>query len=266
MAFTDPPYNVNYTGCGSSIDKKFKRREIKNDNLDQNVFNNFLDQVTKRLLENCNGGIYICMSYRYIGELKAAFQKNGGKFSTFIIWIKNTFVMGRGDYQSLYEPILYGWPAKEKRYFAPARNIANAWEDLAKIKTEEKNGKFIISFQGFKVEIEGQVTGGRVIRRSQKTDIWRFDKPTRNDIHPTMKPVAMVSEAIKNSSKKGQIVFDPFMGSGSTLIAAEKMERAAYGIDLDPEYIDMAVQRYAEYCKYNNRPTEIYRNGKIWAL
>jgi DNA modification methylase len=77
--------------------------------------------------------------------------------------------------------------------------------------------------------------------------VWFFDKPARNDLHPTMKPVALVQRAIRNSSKSRDIVLDPFGGSGSTLIACEKAGRQARLIELDPKYVDVIVQRWQDW-------------------
>jgi DNA modification methylase len=76
--------------------------------------------------------------------------------------------------------------------------------------------------------------------------VWFFDKPTKNDLHPTMKPVALVERAIRNSSKSRDIVLDPFGGSGTTLIAAERTGRRARLIELDPKYADVIVQRWQD--------------------
>jgi DNA modification methylase len=77
--------------------------------------------------------------------------------------------------------------------------------------------------------------------------VWFFDKPVRNDLHPTMKPVALVERAIRNSSKSRDIVLDPFGGSGSTLIACEKTGRKACLVELDPRYVDTIILRWQEF-------------------
>jgi DNA modification methylase len=77
-------------------------------------------------------------------------------------------------------------------------------------------------------------------------DVWFFDKPVRNDLHPTMKPVALAERAIRNSSKSRDIVLDPFGGSGSTLIACEKTGRQARLVELDPKYCDVIILRWQE--------------------
>ena len=78
-------------------------------------------------------------------------------------------------------------------------------------------------------------------------DVWFFDKPARNDLHPTMKPVALIERAIRNSSKTRDIVLDPFGGSGSTLIACEKAGRRARLVELDPKYVDTMIDRWQRF-------------------
>lgn len=80
-----------------------------------------------------------------------------------------------------------------------------------------------------------------------KTTIWPFDKPHKCDLHPTMKPVALVAEAIMNSSKKGDIVTDIFGGSGTTMIACEQLDRRCYMMELDPHYCDVIIDRWETY-------------------
>ena len=128
------------------------------------------------------GAVYICMACAELDTLQKAFREAGGHWSTFVIWAKNTFTLGRSDYQRQFEPILYGWKEGADHYWCGARD------------------------QG---------------------DVWFIDKPSKNDLHPTMKPVALVERAIRNSSKSRDIVFDPFGGSGTTLIAAEQAGRRA---------------------------------------
>ena len=78
-------------------------------------------------------------------------------------------------------------------------------------------------------------------------DVWSIKKPQKNDLHPTMKPVELVERAIRNSSRPGNVVLDPFGGSGTTLIAAEKSGRLARLIELDPKYVDVIVRRWQDW-------------------
>ena len=200
MVFTDPPYNVNY--ANSAKDKmRGKDRAILNDNLGDGFYDFLLAALTPTIA-HCRGGIYVAMSSSELDVLQAAFRAAGGKWSTFIIWAKNTFTLGRADYQRQYEPILYGWPEGAQRHWCGDRD------------------------QG---------------------DVWSIKKPQKNDLHPTMKPVELVERAIRNSSRPGNVVLDPFGGSGTTLIAAEKSGRLARLIELDPKYVDVIVRRWQDW-------------------
>ena len=104
MVFTDPPYNVAY---------KSRLGAIANDNLGAG-FGEFLSEACRNLLAYSRGGIYICMSSSEIGTLQTVFTGAGGHWSTFVIWEKHTFTLGRSDYQRQYEPILYGWKTEAR--------------------------------------------------------------------------------------------------------------------------------------------------------
>ncbi|AOS78313.1 MULTISPECIES: site-specific DNA-methyltransferase [Hydrogenophaga] len=200
MVFTDPPYNVNY--ANSAKDKlRGKDRAILNDNLGDG-FHDFLLAALTPMVAHCRGAIYVAMSSSELDTLQSAFRAAGGKWSTFIIWAKNTFTLGRADYQRQYEPILYGWPEGGERHWCGDRD------------------------QG---------------------DVWQIKKPQKNDLHPTMKPVELVERALRNSSRPGNVVLDPFGGSGTTLIAAEKSGRVARLIELDPKYADVIVRRWQDW-------------------
>ena len=126
MTFTDPPYNVNY---GETMKDKLGRIPIKslNDNLGE-VFEPFLEKACKNMLEFTDGAVYICMSSSELHTLQKAFIAAGGHWSTFIIWAKNTFTMGRSDYQRQYEPILYGWREGVNHYWCRDRDQGDVWQ------------------------------------------------------------------------------------------------------------------------------------------
>lgn len=248
MCFTDPPYNVDYNGSHTTEDLIKQDRKILNDKMTKDEFYGFLSEVNKQIIKYVEGGVYICMSSSELDTLKKSWEDNGGHWQSFIVWVKNNFTLSRSDYQHTYEPILYGWPAQIKNhYFIRERNGANVWEDLRKVKTEFKDGYTWINFQGFKIKIKGVVEKGEIIKKRQRTDIWRYDKPVKSPEHPTMKPVALCDEAIRNSSSKQDIVLDLFGGSGSTLISCEKLARKCYMMELDPLFIDVIIKRYEQY-------------------
>ncbi len=200
MVFTDPPYNVDY-GNSAKDNQRGTNRTIMNDNLGDG-FAQFLYDSCVNMLTVCKGAIYVCMSSSELHTLQKAFIDAGGKWSTFVIWAKNTFTLGRADYQRQYEPILYGWKQGADHFWCGARD------------------------QG---------------------DVWFVNKPVRNELHPTMKPVELVERAIQNSSKSRDIVLDCFGGSGTTLIACEKLNRQCRMIELDPKYADVIVKRWEEF-------------------
>jgi DNA modification methylase len=133
MTFTDPPYNVNY--ANTAKDKmRGKNRPIMNDNLGEG-FGSFLFDACDNILTRTKGAVYIAMSSSELDTLQAAFRAAGGKWSTFIIWAKNTFTLGRADYQRQYEPILYGWKDGADHYWCGARDQGDVWN----VKKPAKN-------------------------------------------------------------------------------------------------------------------------------
>jgi DNA modification methylase len=125
MTFTDPPYNVDY---GNSMKDTIRENNntILNDNLGDD-FPKFLLDVCTNILEITKGACYICMSSSELHTLQKAFIDAGGKWSTFIVWAKNHFTLGRSDYQRQYEPILYGWKEKNDHYWCGDRNQSDVW-------------------------------------------------------------------------------------------------------------------------------------------
>ena len=197
LCFTDSPYNVDYAG-GPGAEREGRGRRIMNDALGDG-FERFLYDACVGIIAYTAGAIYMCMSSSELHTLQKAFVAAGGHWSTFIIWAKDRFTIGRSDYQRQFEPILYGWPEGATHHWCGARD------------------------QG---------------------DVWFIDRPSHNDLHPTMKPVGLVERAIRNSSARGGLVLDPFGGSGTTLIAAERTGRIARLIELDPKYCDVIVERW----------------------
>jgi len=124
MAFLDPPYNVNY--CPAKDTGRKKSRKIANDNLGDG-FEQFLRDACANLLAVTKGAIYICMSSSELHTLHRAFTEAGGHWSTFVIWAKNTFTLGRSDYQRQYEPILYGWKDGTDHFWCGARDQGDVW-------------------------------------------------------------------------------------------------------------------------------------------
>ncbi|MCP4251388.1 MAG: site-specific DNA-methyltransferase, partial [bacterium] len=124
MTFCDPPFNVDYGNPGGH--RKTTDRRILNDNLGSG-FAEFLYDACVNMLTVTKGAVYVCMSSSELHTLQAAFAEAGGHWSTFIVWAKNRFTLGRSDYQRQYEPILYGWKQGNDHYWCGARDQGDVW-------------------------------------------------------------------------------------------------------------------------------------------
>ena len=126
LVVTDPPYNVAYQGAAGTI---------QNDDLGDG-FRDFLVSALKPMLERCDGACYIAMSSSELDALQSAFRECGGHWSTFIIWAKDRFTLGRSDYQRQYEPMLYGWREGAKRHWCGARDQGDVWQIKKPVRNE----------------------------------------------------------------------------------------------------------------------------------
>ena len=145
--------------------------------------------------------------------------------------MKNALVLGRQDYQWIHEPCLYGWLDGAAHYFIDDRKQTTVHE-APKVELEKlTKANLIALLQTFM----------QTPALEEKTSVIREKKPLRSDLHPTMKPIKLISRIMTNSSKRGWIVLDPFSGSGTTLITAEKLGRVARCIELDEHFCDVIV-------------------------
>lgn len=195
---TDPPYNVNYEGGTKDALK------IMNDNMDDASFREFLRKSFSAADENMSAGaaFYIWHADGEGFNCRGACRDIGWKVRECLIWVKNSMVLGRQDYQWRHEPCLYGW--KE--------GASHRWYSDRK-----------------------------------QTTVLEFNKPTRSEEHPTMKPLELFAYQMKNSSKEGDIVLDSFGGSGTTMIVAEQLGRKSRLLELDPHYCDVILARWEKF-------------------
>ena len=209
LVVTDPPYNVAYTG------KTKDALTIQNDSMSDESFYQFLYDFYTALgsYTKAGGAWYVWHADSEGANFRLAMKNAGIMVKQCLIWVKNSMVMGRQDYQWKHEPCLYGW--KE--------GAAHGWYSDRK-----------------------------------QTTILEFNRPSRNAEHPTMKPVELISYQIGNSSKQGDIVADGFGGSGTTMVAAHQLKRKCYGMELDPKYCDVIVNRMIAL----DPSIEIKLNGK----
>lgn len=147
-----------------------------------------------------------------------------------LIWAKTHFVLGRNsDYQWAHECCLYGWKEGAAHYFTDSRAESTVLEDR-KLTTLKKHEL---------VELCERLLG-----RNESTTVLAADKPNAAELHPTVKPQELLARLIKNSSKQGWKILDIFGGSGSTLIAAEQLNRRCFMAELDPHYCDVILARW----------------------
>jgi hypothetical protein len=159
MVFTDPPYNVNY-GATTRDKLRGTNRTIANDNLGGD-FAQFLVDACTNLLSVTKGAVYICLSSSELHTLQKAFREAGGHWSTFVIWAKNTFTMGRADYQRQYEPMLYGWKEGTDHFLRTTATIRRVRCTLEMLR----------------VRGGGRARSGGRNRRSTLSGVWGSDSP-----------------------------------------------------------------------------------------
>lgn len=226
MVWTDPPYNVAYEGQDGMT--------IENDDMNDADFATFLREVFSSafVVTKEGGPIYIAHADSEGRNFRSAMTEAGWLFKQCLIWVKNQFVMSRQDYHWQHEPILYGWKPGAAHYWYGDRNKSTVIDDdvdLHELGREEL------------VRLVDD------LRNALNTTVYREAKPQNSDLHPTMKPIALVQHHIQNSSERGDVVLDLFGGSGTTLIACERSGRINRSMELDPRYCDAIVQRWQEH-------------------
>jgi DNA modification methylase len=215
MVFTDAPYNVPVSGhvCGLG---KVQHAEfaMASGELSKAEFTAFLGEAIKQLTANVRDGavLDLCMDWRHLPELLSALEANDLSLLNLCVWNKNNGGMG-SLYRSKHELVLIA-----KKGNTPHTNNVELG----------RHGRY-------------------------RTNVWdyagvnSFGKGRMTDLadHPTVKPVALVADAIRDVTRPGEIVLDAFMGSGTTILAAERTKRLAFGIEIEPAYIDVAIRRWA---------------------
>ncbi len=210
LILTDPPYGVSF--------KSSSGLTIENDSMKNDEFYNFLLSAFKNMADHLEkgGSAYVFHADTEGLNFRKAFVDSGFHLAGCCIWVKNSLVLGRSDYQWQHEPVLYGFM---------------------------QNGKH------------------RWYSDRKQTTIWNFDKPKKNSNHPTSKPLDLLSYPISNSTQENAVVIDTFSGSGSTLMACEKMNRICYTMELDEKYASVILRRYVEDTGDMDN-VYVIRNGK----
>lgn len=227
LIVTDPPYNVDYEGSAG---------KIMNDSMDSTSFRAFLrDMYRAAASVTADGaGIYVFHADGEGVAFREELQGAGFLLKQCLVWVKNSFVLGRQDYQWRHEPVLYGWKDGAAHYFTEQRNLSTVIDESGRPDIDSLSREEMAELlEWFYDEAD-----------SINTTVLYCDKPLKNAEHPTMKPTALIARLVENSSKSGWVVLDPFGGSGSTLIACEGTGRTARLIELDPKFCDVIVKRY----------------------
>lgn len=229
MVVTDPPYNVAYVG------KTADALTIQNDSMSSRNFYQFLYdafvEISKAIKPG--GAIYVWHASMESINFIASFQAAGFYLSQMLVWNKNTLVLGRNDYHWKHEPCLYGWKEGAAHYFTPDRTQSTVIEDKPNINQMSKD--------------ELKTLCKQLLEPQVPVSVIDEDKPAASEDHPTMKPIKLFARQIANSSRPGEIVLDTFGGSGTTIMAAEQLNRKARLMELDPHYCDVIIARWEKF-------------------
>lgn len=235
LIVTDPPYNVDYTG------KTAEALKIEGDAKSDAEFKQFLIKAFTTMLTPLKrgGAFYIWHADLKGAIFREALQEAGGQLRQCLIWVKNVMTLGRQDWLWRHEPCLYGWKNGANHYWDGRRDLTTVYDEKPEYKKMSKDQL---------LEEIAKLRGDNI----PNTIIYE-DKPARNEEHPTMKPVRLFQRLIKNSSKEDDAILDPFGGSGTTIIAAEKLNRTAYVMELDPHYCDVIRRRWTQWAQENGK-------------
>ena len=216
MIFTDPPYNVPIDGHASGLGViRHRPFPMASGEMDETEYTAFLAQACQNLAAfSADGSIhFVCMDWRHLDELMAAGREAYGELKNVCVWVKDNAGMG-----SLYR----------------------------------SQHEFVLVFKHGRGSHHNNVQLGQFGRN--RSNVWRYpgvnsfarcgEEGNLLALHPTVKPVAMVADAMLDCSARGEIVLDAFLGSGTTVIAAERTGRRCYGLELDPAYVDTIIRRW----------------------
>jgi DNA modification methylase len=219
LIFTDPPYNVPINGHVSGLGKtKHEEFAMASGEMTSGEFTSFLEQVFHQMAINSTDGAlhFVCMDWRHMSELLAAGQKVYDELKNLCVWNKDRGGMG-ALYRSKHELVFLFKSGKEPH----TNNV-----ELG------KHGRYRTNIWDYPA-----------------VNTWKTGAGSELAMHPTVKPVRMIADAIMDCSNRGDLVLDPFGGSGSTLMAAEKTGRKARLIELEPKYVDVIIKRWERLTK-----------------
>lgn len=263
MTFTDPPYGVSYEAQGGEFDI------IKGDDKRRDALYQMLLRSISLMAKHTSdrGATYIWHASSTRNDFAQAITAAGLTEKQYLIWAKPSMVLGRADYQWSHEPCFYCAHEGESPQFYGDRTGTTVWRIEAVRTTEAAavlgSGIVVLDGDGHMLFLQPKAPKAkkaREIRLSKQapkllvTDptgtgtVWEVSREHGGSyVHPTQKPVELATRAIENSSRPGEIVIDGFSGSGTTLIGCEMTGRRARVIDLDPRYVQAAVERWQKF-------------------
>ena len=219
VAFTDPPYNVPIAGHVSGLGKvQHSDFVMASGEMSEAEFAQFLTQACRLLAQHSKDGSlhFICMDWRHIGELLATGKQAYTELKNICVWAKDNAGMG-SLYRSQHELVFVFKHGKESH----------------------RNNVQLGQYGRYR---------SNVWRYPGLNSFWRSgEEGNLLALHPTVKPVALVADAILDCSARGDLVLDPFLGSGTTVIAGERTGRICYGLELEPMYVDTVVRRWQQF-------------------
>jgi DNA modification methylase len=280
LCFTDPPYGIEYDGSyrGGTLGS------IKGDSKKPRNLGALLVPAL-RLAYNYSledAAFYIWHASGNRQPVAQAMATAGLQERQYIIWVKPAIVMGRMEYHYQYEPCFYagkgnvhprwtGDRTESTRWMARLRKTGEAFTNLSEPIALSSPGAapIYIAAQPPKRKVASISLGPKetlTISVLEGGDVWEIAPDRRKDYqHPNQKPVELARRAINNHTEPGEIVVDPFAGSGSTLMAAELTGRRARCIELDPRFTDVIIKRWCLYLHAQNQKPEVQRNGKPYS-
>ena len=252
LLLTDPPYGIDLWNLTPEEARKQHHRTdgltIQNDNLDRDEMADWLLEAFRQIgtYLKAGGAYYIWHASSTVNEFYNAIADAIAKPRQQLIWVKNRIGMGRQDYQWRHEPCLYGWKDGAPHYWCGSRS-----QDTILDKEIDYDSMTKADVVAMLKDI--------LDNNAVPTTALKFARPAASREHPTMKPIALLAYLIKNSSRSGEIVLDPFGGSGSTLLACEQTGRVCYTAEIDRHYCDVIRKRYWKFV--NNGDEDGWQEG-----
>lgn len=250
VVWTDPPYNVNQGRKNREQDKwdggsRAQTGAIANDKMSREEFAEFLQESFASLFAVMKPGAPIYVAHADIEGLtfRNAFTDAGLHLQSCLVWRKNTMVLGRMDWQSIHEPILYGYKkGSAHRWYGGRKNTSVIELGDGSPFQRMEDGRYQI-----KIGDSVMIVSADAVVEEHPSSVLYEPKPTSSGLHPTQKPVALVERMLMQSARAGDIAVDAFGGSGTTLIAADRLGMCARLMELSPKFADVIVRRWQDY-------------------